>query len=119
VSEIFSESSMGAGGDVMARIQALSKKNRELTALLGGEQARARKLTTRITELEKQVCVRVCVRVCAMVFVCVCVCVCMCLCLCVCLRLCVHVCVLMLRRLSTWRTSWARRSACPRGCRRS
>ena len=43
------------GSDVYARIQALSKKNRELTASLGGEQGRNRKLTAKIEELEKQV----------------------------------------------------------------
>lgn len=47
--------SLGEGGDTLSRIQTLSKKNRELTATLGGEQARTKKLATRVTELEKQV----------------------------------------------------------------
>eukprot|EP00047_Mylnosiga_fluctuans_P017079 m.58558 g.58558 ORF g.58558 m.58558 type:complete len:452 (-) comp6912_c0_seq2:916-2271(-) len=41
-------------GDARQRIMQLSKKNRELTAALGGEQARSKKLMARISELEKQ-----------------------------------------------------------------
>ncbi len=45
----------GDPSDARQRIQLLSKKNRELTATLGGEQARGRKMASRIAELEKQV----------------------------------------------------------------
>ena len=43
------------GGDARARIQLLSKKNRELTALVGGEQSRSKKLASQNAELEAKV----------------------------------------------------------------
>lgn len=54
--EMTMESSASSGaGDARARIQMLSKKNRELTAMLGGEQARSKKLSSRVSELEGKV----------------------------------------------------------------